>query len=107
MCSADAALTVATGGLAVPYLQQKKAIKAQQDAQNKAIQAQNEKDAAAAAEAEALGPAAKSIDLSAESAEKAAAKRSRAALQNGILGTLKTNPMGATTASTLKTTLGS
>lgn len=99
--------TVATGGLALPLIMQRKAMKEQQASQDKAIANQKAKDDAAAAEAAALGPAAKSIDISDEVGAKSAARRSRAALQTGIMGTLKTGPMGAASATTLKTTLGS
>jgi hypothetical protein len=97
-----------TGGLAAVPIGMKNQANAMQDAQNESIKKQDEAQAAAQKEAERLGPAAKSMDLTKEAGAYQDIKNNKIAMQNGIMGTLKTNPMaGAGSAATIKTTLGS
>lgn len=111
MCASNAlegAAIVATGGLAAPFFMQKKMQRKQEEAQQGQINAQNAKNEVLRKEAEALGPAAKAIDLTKEPNVYNDLKKNKMALQAGIMGTVKTNPLSsAPTAQTQKTTLGS
>lgn len=91
-------------GLFSQRKQQEKAAAAQQAEINK----QNVKEDALRAEAEAIGPAAKAIDLTKEASVYNDIKKNKAALRAGIMGTIKSNTLSsAPTATTQKTTLGS
>lgn len=79
-----------------------------QAAQNAAMEEQNAKNKAAQEAAERLGPAAKTMDLTQEASVYNNLKKNKIAMQQGIMGTMKTSslePMIA--ANTQKATLGS
>lgn len=88
------------------FTQRKQLEKSAAEQQNQ-IDQQNARDVELRKEAEALGPAAKSIDLTKKPSAYEDLKRNKIAMQAGILGTVKTSPLSsAPTASTQKTTLG-
>lgn len=75
--------------------------------QKQAMAKQDEAQAVAEESAAKLGPAAKSIDLSKDASAYQEAKRNKVAMQQGIMGTIKSNPMAQTSATpTAKATLG-
>lgn len=86
-----AAATIAVASAATSAIVQKNAMKKAENNQKTAIAEQNRRDAAAKAEAEKIGPAARKFDeVAAESEDDI--KRRQAMLQNGIMGTMKTTP---------------
>ena len=111
MCGSNLVENVAiaaTGGLAAPVFMQKKMIKKQEAAQAANIATQTAKDDALRVEAEKLGPAARSIDLTKEASAYEELKKNKTSLRAGLMGTIKTSSLNsAPTAAVQKTTLGS
>jgi hypothetical protein len=110
MCSSKplevAAMAVAPA-VAVPYFMQKRQMDKMASQQQDQINAQNARDAELKKEADALGPAAKAIDLTRKGSAYEDLKKNKIAMQAGILGTVKTSQLSsAPTATTQKTTLG-
>lgn len=99
--SATIAATAVAGAL-IQRSASRRAEANQSEAITKQDQAQKKADDAAAA----IGPAAKSINLADEASGYNDLKRNKVAMQQGIMGTMKTNPLSQTTAATQKTTLG-
>ena len=76
--------------------------------QSEAVAKQDAAQAKANEAAAQLGPASKAMDLTKEASAYNDLKRNKIAMQSGIMGTMKTNPMDAATAApTAKATLGS
>lgn len=111
MCGANTeqnALIIGTGGLAAPFVMQRNAQKQAERQQSDAIAKQDAAQKRAQDQAAEIGPAAKAVDLTQDSKTYDSLKRNRVAMQNGILGTVKTSSLNATPAAAVaKTTLGS
>ena len=75
---------------------------------NRETEASNERTAEAQKALDLLGPAAKSLDLAKDESAYRDLKRNKIAMQSGILGTMKTSPLGSQDfGATQKATLGS
>lgn len=111
MCTAkplQTAAMIAAPGLAIPFVMQKKQQEKAAAQQQDQINQQNARNEVLKKEADALGPAAKAIDLTKEPSAYNDIKKNKMALQAGIMGTIKTGSLSsAPTAATQKTTLGS
>lgn len=109
----DTVAAVATGGLSMPFTymdkQQDNMIKAQKDMLNQQIGAEEAARKKQEEEAIKLGASATKIQDENVAETEEEKKRRLAAMQNGILGTMRTNPLSllSSAVSTRKATLGS
>ena len=110
MCSSTAAsigMTAVNPLVGIPMLVQDRAIKKQEKQQEAAFAEQKKANDALRKQAEDLGPAAKTVDLTKENSEYEAIKKNKIAMQKGIMGTIKSSPLDTAPVATQKATLGS
>ena len=109
MCSSnpvDLITTAVAPAVGIPMMLQRKQLDKQAAAQQDAINKQNSRQDELKKQADDLGPAAKAMDLTQDASAYENIKRNKIAMQNGIMGTMKTSSLNAAPASIKKATLG-